>query len=334
MDTKEKRQGTPTRRPREEKQTGKRPVRRKPALNGTEKTAPKGKAPGAAPTKKRTPKPASQPAPEVVYTQPGAFNRNRFLLRLATVVAVVLALVFGISIFFKVGEVRVSGNEKYEIQEIVDASCIRTGDNLIGLNEAKIVSNIRARLPYVDRIRVGIKLPDTVNIEITELDVVYAIGADDGSWWLMRADGGIVEKTGSAEAELHTKVEGVQITAPEVGKKAVAAQPVTDETLPDGQPVPVTISAQDQLDAAISILQCLEDQSILGQMTSVNVSNLNDLQLWYGTRYQITLGDVTNLVYKIRSMNAAIAQMGDYESGILDVSYTTWPDKVGYTPFD
>ena len=36
-----------------------------------------------------------KPQQDVVYTQPKPFIRNRFLLRLATVAAVVLALVFG-----------------------------------------------------------------------------------------------------------------------------------------------------------------------------------------------------------------------------------------------
>jgi len=289
----------------------------------------------AKPVRKRVQRPVTaETAPEVIYTQPDSFNRNRFLLRLATVVAVVLALIFGISIFFKVDEVTVSGNEKYEIQAVAEASGIRMGDNLLGLNKAKIASSIIAKLPYVDRVRIGIKLPDTVKIEVIELDVVYAIEGDDGSWWLMRADGGLVEKINSAEAELHTKVLGVQITGAVIGESAVAAQPVTDETTVDGQPVPATVSAKEQLDTAISVLQCLEDQSILGGMASVDVGNLDDLELWLGTRFQITLGDTTNLVYKIKSMNAAIEQMGDYESGILDVSYTTWPDKVGYTPFE
>ena len=51
---------------------------------------------------------------EVVYTQPAPLQRNHFLLRLATVVAVVLALTFGMAIFFKVGPVTVAGTDKYE----------------------------------------------------------------------------------------------------------------------------------------------------------------------------------------------------------------------------
>ena len=37
---------------------------------------------------------------DVVYTQPKPFRRNRFIMRLTTVLAVVLALLFGLSLFF------------------------------------------------------------------------------------------------------------------------------------------------------------------------------------------------------------------------------------------
>ena len=32
-------------------------------------------------------------------------------------------------------------------------------------------------------------------------------------------------------------------------------------------------------------------------------------------------------------MNDAILQMSDYQSGVLDISFTIWPNQVGYTPF-
>lgn len=274
-----------------------------------------------------------RPTPDVVYTQPGPFNRNRFILHLATVVAAVLALIFGVSIFFNVDSVTVSGNEKYTSWEVLEASGIKIGDNLLGLNEARISSNIISRLPYVASVRMGIKLPDTVKIEIEELAVLYSVEADDGSWWLMRADGRIVEKTNSTDAELHTRVLGVQITGPVVGEKAVAAQPVPQETTADGQLIPVTVNAKEQLDVAISVQQYLEDCGIIGNATSLDVSDLSNLELWYGTRYQVQIGDTTQLRYKISSMKAAIDELGEYQSGVLDVSFTTWPNEVGFTPF-
>ena len=302
-------------------------------------SAPSGKT-GAAPAKKRRAAAPKRPSPDVVYTQPGPFNRNRFLLQLLTVAAVVLALLFGMSVFFKVQDVTVAGTNKYAAWDVRQASGIQDGENLLTISEAKISSNIRSKLPYVDKVRVGIKLPDTVKIEIVELDVVYAIESDAGEWWLMRADGGVVEKINNADAQLHTKVLGVHITQPKVGEPAKAFQPVSEETSEDGQPIPVTINAREQLDIAVSILQFLEDRSILGEVVSVDVTNINDLQMWYGDRFQIVLGDSTQLGYKIGLIKTAIDEyMNAYESGILDASLTIQPDPgkqyhVIYTPFD
>ncbi len=272
-----------------------------------------------------------QPTPDVVYTQPVPFNKYRFLLQLATVVAVVLALLFGMSIFFKVKTVTVTGNKKYTAWDVWEASGILEGENLLTISEPRISNNIKSALPYVDYIRVGIKLPDTVKIEIVELDVVYAVEADDGSWWLIRSDGGIVEKTNSADAQQHTKILGVKIAQPTPGEQAVALQPqLTGE---DGETVPVTVLASEQLQTAVNIAQFLEDSGVIGEAASIDVTNPGSLELWYGTRYQVTLGDAMELGFKIKSMKSAIDQMGDYQSGILDVSFTTWPDEVGYTPF-
>lgn len=293
-------------------------------------TATKRRRSGVAASEKRR-NTVKKPTPEVVYVQPGPFNKYRFMLQLVTVVAVVLALLFGMSIFFKVKTVTVTGNEKYTAWDVREASGILEGENLLTISEPRISNNIKSKLPYADQIRVGIKLPDTVRIEIVELEVVYSIEGTDGSWWLMRSDGGLVEKITSADAEQYTKILGVQIADPEVGKQAVAFQP--QQTDDSGETVPVTVLASQQLETAIAVVQLLEDNGVIGEASSVDVTSPTGLELWYGQRYQVVLGDDSELAYKIRTMKASIAQMGDYQSGILDVSFTTWPDEVGYTPF-
>lgn len=289
---------------------------------------------------------------DVVYTQPKVFQRKRFLLHLATVAAVVLALTLGMSIFFKVETVAVGGTQKYTPWDIRQASGIQEGENLLTLNEAMVAGKIKTQLPYVDTVRLGIKLPDTVNIEITEHDVVYSIQASDSSWWLMTAGGRVVEQTTLVQADSYTKVLGVQIELPKVGDQAVAAQPEAPteapteegETQPEEETaaeteatapavIPVTVFPAEQLDTAIAILQYLEDNSVLGGVDSVDVTDIYDLRLWYEDRYQVILGDASQLGMKIKSMKQAVDQMTDYQRGELDVSFTTWPDQVGYTPF-
>lgn len=284
----------------------------------------------SAPVRRRTPK---KPGPEVVYTQPKPFHAGRFLLRLLTALAVVLALAFGMSIFFKVNTITVSGAEKYTPWEVRAASGIQEGESLLTLNDARISGKIIAQLPYVKSARIGIKLPDTVNIEIVELDVVYAVEASDGSWWLMTADGRIVERTNPASAGAYTKILGFRLENPAVEAVAVAADAAPAATTEDGESVPVTVRGGEQLSAALTILQYLEDNGIIGGAASVDVARINAIEIWYGQQYQVQLGDASRLGYKIKCLKQAIDQMGPYESGILDCSFTTWPNEVAYNPF-
>lgn len=277
------------------------------------------------------------PTQEMVYTQPDPFNKGRFALHLLTVVAVVLALLFGMSIFFKVEHVTVAGNHKYTEWDVREASGIQNGENLLTISQAKLSGSIRSQLPYVDTVRIGIKLPDTVKIEIKELDVVYAAQAVDGTWWLIRADGGVVEQAGYADAAQHTRIEGITLADPIVGEKAVAYQ-APAETLESGETVPVTVLASQQLDTAISILQFLEGNRIIGDIASLNVTDMANIEMWYGERYQILLGDTSQLSYKIGLVKTAIDSMESYDSGVLDASLTIQPDPekeyhVIYTPF-
>lgn len=273
--------------------------------------------------------------PAVIYTQPQAFNRDRLLIQLLTVTAVVAALILGMSVFFKVKTITVAGAETYSTQAIQEASGIQEGDNLLTFSKARASAQIRAKLSYVDNIRIGIKLPDTVIIYVEELDVAYAIESSLGDWWLINSSGRVVEQITSNEASKHTQVLGVSLETPQPGNPAVAAEFVPEETLESGEPVPLTVTGAQRLSSALQILKSLEANDIVGEAASIEVSELEDITLWYGSRYEVMLGDTTRMDYKIACMNAAILQMSEYQSGILDVSFTNpnWIDQVGYTPF-
>lgn len=352
MDTRQKKRPAQSRRQpvrQPERQSAPKRPRRRPPSAGSQRPS------AATPVRQRRQRPERE---EVIYTQPPAFNRAGFVTRMITVLAVVLALVLGMSIFFKVENVVVSGAEKYTAWDVRDASGIQDGENLLTLSKASIAGRIRTVLPYVKSVRIGIKLPDTVNIEIDELDVVYAINDVDDGWWLINAEGRVVDMTDFPGSRKYTRITGVTLQNPIIGEYAVAAQVQEEETLDQTQPeegeaddettdettdetvettepllVPVTVPASEQLKVAVNILQYLEENSVIGKVTTLDVSNISDLTLWYEDRYQVFLGDTSQMSRKIRSMKEAVAQMTDYQNGELDISFTTWPDKVGYTPF-
>ena len=290
--------------------------------------------------------------PAVIYTQPAAFNRDRLLVQLITILMVVAALMVGLSLFFKVKTITVAGTGVYSPYTIQEASGIAEGDNLLTFSRARAASQIRANLPYVKSVRIGIKLPDTVNIEIVEDDVVYAIQSDTGIWWLINSQGKVTEMANNSVAKNYTQIVGVTLTDPTVGAIGVATELTADQTgdqLQEGDTTQETtattlpavtttaVTGAQRLAAVLEILQALEDNDIVGEVASVDVSRLDDIILWYGTQYQVNLGDGNDtqhtLAYKIACMYDAILQMTDYTNGILDVSFTTWENQVGLTPF-
>lgn len=273
------------------------------------------------------------PTPAVIYTQPLPFNRDRLIVQLITVTAVVLAIVMGLSVFFKVKTITVTGADTYSAWAVREASGISEGDKLLTFSKIRAASQIMANLPYVKGVRIGIKLPDTVNIMIEEESVVYAIKSSDGQWWMMDSDGRVVEQANNAKAATATQVLGVTLEAPTVNEKGVATEMPPSETNELGELIPVTTTGAQRLTAALQILKALENNDIVGEAASVDVTSTEDIILWYGTRYQVNLGDTSRLDYKVDCMNDAILQMSDYQSGVLDISFTIWPNQVGYTPF-
>lgn len=252
-----------------------------------------------------------KPRPEIHYTQPRPFYRNRLIVQLLSVAAVVLAVTVGVSIFFKVDTVVVTGASKYSAATVVEASQIQPGDSLIFFGRAGAAGRIKRDLPYVDTVRFQLKLPGTVNIIVEEKVLSYALQSSDGNWWMITADGMVAEKTTAAAAENAPTVEGVILQSPAVGKRAVAYEP-------DGPDSAAT--AADRLSAAVAILTQLEKWELFAPATRVDVSDLFALRLYCGPDYRVELGDSGDLEEKIGLVKYALPQL-DGRGGVLKLQY-------------
>ncbi len=284
--------------------------------------------------RKRAKQETQRPLQDVVYMPPKPFVRNRLLLHLATVAAVVLALVLAMAVFFKVEYVTVSGVSQYTEWDIKEASGIQDGDSLFSLGLPSAAAKVKA-LPYVKDVRIGIKLPHTVLIEVTEVRVTYAVKAKDDSWWLIDSAGHVIEKAAQDTQESYTKILGVHLRNPKVGKPAQVQetqQPTVDE---EGNTIPVTVTDAQRFSTALIIADNLEINGILGEAASIDVNDLGNLQIWYGTQYQVKLGDDSRIDYKITSVKSAIDRLSEesHNSGVLDASFTVDKTGVRYTRF-
>lgn len=257
--------------------------------------------------------------PNVSASKVKIFQRSRLYLQLITVFAIALAFSLGISIFFKVDTITVSGNSHYTPWTVAQASGIQEGENLLFFGRSGAMVKIKQALPYVENVRIGITLPGTVNIMIEEVPVVYSIRDLDGSWWLISSTGRIVEQVNSASAGKSTAIDGVVLDAPVAGEQAVAweAPAATDA---EGNVIPSAGNNADRLRAALSVAQELERNEILGEAASIHVEDLQDIRMWYADRYEIYLGDSTGMDGKIAAVKVAIGKMGQFQTGVMELA--------------
>ncbi len=282
------------------------------------------------PKQQRVIRPPREEIPNVVYTAPKPLRRGVFAWKLISMAAVVAAVFLGLSVFFRVDTITVAGADKYSPWMIREAAGVEPGDALLSIGKARVASRIRMKLPYVDDIKVGVRLPGTVEIQVTELQVTYSIEDENGGWWLISADGRAVEPVSLDKALGYTRIDGLAIRTPTAGEPVQAIPGrLADE---DGNPIEMDqTDADQQLSALIKVMSGLEKSRIIGQITKIDMTSVLDIRLEYPQLLTVRLGDDDRLDYKLTYLAAAVQQLEANRSGELDLTFEYTEDAI-FTP--
>lgn len=109
-----------------------------------------------------------------------------FVFSTLSFIVICAALAFGMSVFFRVSNVEVTGAKRYSQSEIVAASGVKDGDNLVFIDRAAIETRIYNKLLYVGSVTVSRRLPNTVVIAVDESSTFASVDSDSGSWIIDR----------------------------------------------------------------------------------------------------------------------------------------------------
>lgn len=238
--------------------------------------------------------------------------------RILIMLAILLALILSMIIFFRVRNIEVQtvkqgidvlGNGYYTAEEIIAASGLEEGDNLLILSRAEIAGNIMAECHYVSGVQVLRSLPDTVQIIIEEYDATYAVRDSEGEHYLITAGGKVTEKITAATAGQYIRIKGLTINPPAVGQIATVMAPSGQET-----------AAKGQFDALTLLLRQLEEQELLKVISSVSVPSSYEISLQYTDRFTVKLGDTSELTYKINYLKKVVDEQKPYATGTIDLT--------------
>lgn len=128
-------------------------------------------------------------------------RRRRRWNNLYGLAVILLVLTVGLTIcctfLFNISEIRVSGeSDIYSAEEIVSASGINQGDNLLRLDSEECEKMILDKLLYVETAEISKKYPSSIDIKVTRCVPAFNICYDGGSLLVSRK-GKILEDNGN-----------------------------------------------------------------------------------------------------------------------------------------
>lgn len=217
-------------------------------------------------------------------------------------VIIIAAVIFAMSVFFKVARITVTGNELYTEDEIIAASGIEEGDNLFFVNRSLAVSRIYAKLPYIESAGVSRGLPNRVTIEVTESQALAYITLENEQWTIDRNCKLLGKATGTEAASL-IRVDGIELFAPKVGETAGA-----------------TAEDKAKVTYLAEILKQIQSRDMQTYITQINIETISNPTFDYLGRFTVKLGSDENTEYKFGLLQTAVASLeaGDY--GTIDLS--------------
>ncbi|MDR3278275.1 MAG: FtsQ-type POTRA domain-containing protein [Oscillospiraceae bacterium] len=223
--------------------------------------------------------------------RPGRRARSAAIYTPVAALLILFIAVFGVSVFFRIARIEVTGASKYSAEEIIRASRLETGDNLIFADHDAAARRIRAELPYVNEVKLTRRLPDVLAIEIRESAPIAVVTAE-GRLWIIDSGGKILEESNNAGAAGLIRVAGITPTEPKPGEKlAVPEESGTRRAY------------------LLDILGAIETNGMSADVDSLDVSNISGITFRYLRRFDVNFGSGDDALFKLQKLPGVAAKL-------------------------
>ena len=237
-------------------------------------------------------------------------GRFRGLYQLFTLLLAVAAIIAACVVFFRVNEVTVKGNIRYTSEEVVEASGIREGDNLVAMSKGQVASLIRTRLPYVESVSIRRRFPDGVELTVKERAAVASVSSSTGRW-LISSQGKLLEQQKNQQV---LEINGLGALSPYAGGT-----------------LQVREGKQATRDYVLQLLTALENRELLRRCTRLDCSSDLYLTLQFDI-YRLKLPRGGDYDYLLRLLLNALdsEKMPQGVPGVFD--FTVKDGEVYFRP--
>jgi len=215
------------------------------------------------------------------------YNKTSTVYIALGVALIIVMAVIGTSAFMRVNEIRVEGFSSYTLDDIVEASGISLGDNLLFINTQAVSQTIRRELPFVSSARVTGILPDKILIEISESEAVARI-AYAGETLVTDSSGRILARSSEAGfAPIYSNSDNLL--------KLIEIRGLDIDSVVTGSVLRPVFGSEMKLQYMQDVLSALEREEMESDVQYLDVSNIVNVHFGYLNKFKVNFGGATNL---------------------------------------
>lgn len=221
-----------------------------------------------------------------------------------------LATVVCVTMFFEITDIAVAGAIRYQVSDVIEASGIRAGQNILAIDTKSISKKLKNEFPYISSVKIARILPATVEIRVEEFSPAVTVVNSEESYTLLSDDGRILEHCQGVSTEGLPLVVGKDVSGLTVGTYLGDCQ---DESFAS---MMVTIRR---------VAEAVEETGFEG-IKYVDVSDELCTTILYEDRALLKVGSELELSYKLRMAHEILVnQLGSSFEGTVDL---TLPPKA------
>ncbi len=215
---------------------------------------------------------------------------------------VIVAVIFVMSVFFRVSDIQVRGNSHYTDEEIIRAIDIEEGDNLFFFDRFAALSRVFAKLPYIDEVTVERSLPNRVVITVTESQALAYIVLGEENWTI----------------DHNCKVLG-KANDDEL-KGLIPILGISPGTLMIGETLETADGDEQIVEFIAEVLEQLEGRGLYTRVGRVDFTDPEQVEFTLGDKYTVRIGNSSAIDYKFGMLISVLSQLLEGDVGIINVS--------------
>lgn len=270
-------------------------------------------------------------------------GQNTIYYGIFAVLCVAVGIVMSFTVFFRIDMIKVTPNNIYNDEEIINASGITRGDNLFQLRASQIIETLYQRFPYIESASLKRMLPSILEISLEMAEPFAAIDIGDTNL-IVNKEGRVLDCINGNTLD-YRRAEGFETepfdSNPDSwyrhytclgGIEHYGLQDMEKGDLDNGvckagyrhtgavsrkQLSPNNLEKLDILIELEAIFQKYEMEKI----TAVELSDPNNLYLLYDNRLLISVGNINELDYKLQFADHVIDNsVEEGYTGLLDIT--------------